>query len=265
MQNDFVITGIARIILVGAEEYPEPRTSFSAKLEHHELIYNLPGRSAAYPTVILGAQQVETPPGSIRFMPAGDHGRYEVLRSAAGNGCIDIVFDSSAPPWGTLTVLTDIRSKRIDELFRRAFAVWAARDDGYYYECLSLLYRIFAELQRDVYLPERTFAVLRPALDAIGERFDDPTLTCTELAAKCGISYSYLKQLFGRRFHLTPKQYILQMRMNVARDLLASEQYSVTQVAQMTGFSDVCYFSRQFKNAAGVTPTAFIKKYRSSK
>ncbi|MDD6564137.1 MAG: AraC family transcriptional regulator [Clostridiales bacterium] len=39
----------------------------------------------------------------------------------------------------------------------------------------------------------------------------------------------------------------------------------MTQVANLCGYEDVYYFSRQFKNYVGVTPSAFEQRYKSSK
>ena len=43
------------------------------------------------------------------------------------------------------------------------------------------------------------------------------------------------------------------------------ERYTVTRIAELCNFSDVYFFCRQFKGHLGITPTQFIKKYKSSK
>ena len=48
-------------------------------------------------------------------------------------------------------------------------------------------------------------------------------------------------------------------------DFLQLGEYSVTYTAELCGFSDVYFVSRQFKEYMGITPTAFVKKYISSK
>ena len=50
-----------------------------------------------------------------------------------------------------------------------------------------------------------------------------------------------------------------------ACELLRPERYTVTQVAELCNFSDIYFFSRQFKEYVGITPTRFTAKYRSSK
>ena len=85
------------------------------------------------------------------------------------------------------------------------------------------------------------------------------------LAKECGISESYLKKIFIKKFGISPIKYIIQLKINYACDLFRSELYTVSQIAQMCGYDNVYYFSRQFKEYTGVTPTEFKNKYKSSK
>ena len=74
-----------------------------------------------------------------------------------------------------------------------------------------------------------------------------------------------LKKLFALKYKISPKQYILQLKMNYACDLLRCGEYSISQIADICGYSDIYTFSRQFKVAFGLSPTAFARKYQSSK
>ena len=86
-----------------------------------------------------------------------------------------------------------------------------------------------------------------------------------EFSEACGVSESYFKRLFKEQFGVPPKKYVVQLRINHACELLRTERYSVTQIATICGFSDIYFFSRQFKEYMGVSPTVFVKKYRSSR
>ena len=74
-----------------------------------------------------------------------------------------------------------------------------------------------------------------------------------------------LKWLADEKHGNVPKRYIIQMKINHACELLRLEMYSVSQIAKLSGFSDIYFFSRQFKEYVGISPTDFIKKYHSSK
>lgn len=261
MNERFSITNINRIILVGKDEYKEKVTSFSYnKYCHNELIYHISGTAV----VFFNGQRMETSADTIRFLPAGEVTEYTVDRSEHGE-CIDIVFDTNVPIVQEAFVLKLKQSEKIKRLFQKIFSVWVAKEDGYYLECVSLIYQIFAELQKKNYLPENQFAAIKPAIDYIENHFLDKKITAEELTARCSISYPYIKKLFVKRFGLPPVRYSIQLKINYACDLLRSELYSISQIAEQCGYTDVYFFSRQFKEYVGICPTDFLKKYKSSK
>jgi len=260
MNNDFIITGIRRITYVGKDEYNEKVTSFSPKISCNELIFHLSGQA----TVYFGNKTLITTPGAIRFLPKGEVSQYIVDREIRGE-CIFFDFHTDRPISDEAFVLNITENDRIRALFKKAFSVWVSKREGYYFECISLLYKIFTELQKETYLPEKVFEKIKPALDYIDEHFRDEDISAEHLAELCGISYSYLKKLFLRKFGAPPKKYIINMRINYACDLLQSDLCTVSQTAEMCGYRDIYFFSRQFKEYMGISPSDFVEKYRSSK
>lgn len=260
MEQKFIITKISRIIMVGDEEYPEKRTSFSHELKHQELIFSLSGHS----TVLFNGEALETHTGSVRFLPAGSVEQYDVIRHEQG-ACIDIFFDTDVSLSERAFVLNGFHQEKLEGLFKKAFSLWVAKDEGYYFECIALLYRIFAELFKHNYVPREHAEKIAPAVELIREKFLTDELRISELCDAAGISESYLKRLFHEKYGVSPKQYMIRLKINHACELLRLGRYTVTQVAELCNFSDVYFFSRQFKEYMGITPTQFIKKYRSSK
>ena len=261
MNFDFNITGIHRVIMVGREEYPEMITDFKKnKIYHNELIYNLSG----YSRVLFNGKELMNTPGSIRFLPICDLYEYRVERIERGE-CIDVFFDTDVPISDEAFMLDTSKRESLEPLFKKLFCSFVARDEGYRFECMSLLYKIFSELEKSSYIPESKFKLIKPALDIIQSDFLTREIHTCELAHAAGISETYLKRLFGERFGVPPKRYIIQMKINHATELLRLGGYTVTQISEMSGFSDTGFFSRQFKKYMGITPTGFVKKYRSSK
>ena len=261
MNNKFSIIDINRIILVGKDEYKEKVTSFSKNSNcKNELIYHLSGKSI----VVFNGKQLETTEDTIRFLPAGEINEYTVDRIERGE-CIDIVFDTNMPITDEAFVLKLKQSEKIKSLFKKIFAVWVAKEDGYYFECVSLIYKIFAELQKKNYIPENQFVSIKPAIDYIESHFLEKKITAEELTACCKISYPYIKKLFIKKFGIPPIKYSIQLKINYSCDLLKSELYTISQIAEICGYNDIYFFSRQFKEYMGLSPTDFINKYKSSK
>jgi AraC-like DNA-binding protein len=80
-----------------------------------------------------------------------------------------------------------------------------------------------------------------------------------ELAAECRMSYIHFRRCFQARIGESPGRFRLKHRMAIARELLAGNEYTVTQVALILGYADVFTFSRQFKKITGVTPSHLSK------
>ena len=260
MDNPFTVTNIRRVILVGKDEYKEQVTSFSKKYCSNELIFHLSGEA----TVFFNGKQLHTVPDSIRFLPQGEVHEYIVQRKEYGE-CIDVVFDTDLPVAKEAFVLTLKQSEKIKALFKKIFAIWVAKDDGYYFECISILYKILAELQKNNYIPESQYNAIKPAIDYIETNFLRQKITAENLVSCCAISYPYIKKLFVKKFGMPPIKYSIQLKINYACDLLRSERYTITQTAELCGYSDLYFFSRQFKEYVGISPTEFLKKYKSSK
>ena len=260
MNNKFAITDIKRVILVGKDEYKETITSFTNKTCSNELIFHLSGES----TVFFNGKQLDVKKDTIRFLPQGEIHEYIVKRKERGE-CIDIFFNTDIPVKNEAFVLKLNQSEKIKSLFKKIFSVWVAKGDGYYFECVSIIYKIFAELQKKNYIPESQFNSIKPAIDYIEKHFLDKKITAEELTLCCTISYPYIKKLFVKKFGVPPIKYSIQLKINYACDLLKSELYTISQIAEICGYNDIYFFSRQFKEYVGISPTKFLNKYKSSK
>ena len=260
MNQDFTITHIERIIFVDVHEYPEPKTSFNHDARFNELIFTLSGRR----TVHFNGLELEDTPNSIRFIPQGPVFEYVVERQEPGP-CIDIFFSTDRPVAPRSFVQELGENSKLASLFQTIFSTWVAREESYRFTCMSLLYSILTEMNRSAYISQGQYGRIKPVADYINRNFLSQSITSQTLESVSQVSYSYLKRLFTAHYGLSPRKYIIQLRLNHACDLLRLERYKVAQIAELCNFSDIYFFSRQFKEYVGITPTQFVKKYRSSK
>lgn len=79
------------------------------------------------------------------------------------------------------------------------------------------------------------------------------------LAACAGISAYHFLRMFKRSTGLSPLQYIIRRRMQVARELLVKTGLSIAEIALETGYGNSSHFIDLFKRCYGVTPAAFRK------
>ena len=81
-----------------------------------------------------------------------------------------------------------------------------------------------------------------------------------DYAADRHMSDCWFNRTFKKVTKMTPMQYIIQLRMTNALNLLEHTNYNITQVANAVGYDDAYYFSRLFKKNVGVAPTEYRKR-----
>jgi AraC-like DNA-binding protein len=85
----------------------------------------------------------------------------------------------------------------------------------------------------------------------------DQKITLDELAAECQIGRFHFLRQFRQTVGMTPHAWLLRLRLEHACALLARRQQSIASVAQLVGFYDQSHFNRAFRQAFGVSPSAY--------
>ncbi|EFM11278.1 transcriptional regulator, AraC family [Paenibacillus curdlanolyticus YK9] len=86
-----------------------------------------------------------------------------------------------------------------------------------------------------------------------------------QLSRTLGYHRTHLSRMFKRTTGLSPKQYLMTIRLERAQTLLASTAMPIDQVASAVGFNDPLYFSKKFKSATGFAPSDYRKTALSVK
>ncbi|WP_340023528.1 AraC family transcriptional regulator [Paenibacillus sp. FSL K6-1096] len=87
-------------------------------------------------------------------------------------------------------------------------------------------------------------------------------LSIDHIASSLGYHRVHLSKAFKQRTGMSPKQYLLKVRMDKAKELLASP-LTIEQVASSVGFNDALYFSKQFRKATGMPPSEYRAALRN--
>lgn len=82
-------------------------------------------------------------------------------------------------------------------------------------------------------------------------------ITVADLAAHCGRTPEYLSQLFRKELGLSPKEYILQQKLEASREVLLTTNDSISDIALKYGFSTHSKFSQHFKEVYGMSPSDY--------
>ena len=82
-----------------------------------------------------------------------------------------------------------------------------------------------------------------------------------DLAAKFYINKFYLTRVFKEQFGLSVQQYLQQVRVTHAKELLRFSDQTVEQIAAACGMPDPNYFARVFRRVEGVAPSVYRKSW----
>lgn len=94
---------------------------------------------------------------------------------------------------------------------------------------------------------------LNKAVDFI-RRMGYQPISREEIARAAGVSNRQLNLLFQKYLHTSPGRYLIERRIALAKELLASGRLPVNEIARMSGFSTAEFFIRTFRQHTGVTP-----------
>ncbi len=100
------------------------------------------------------------------------------------------------------------------------------------------------------------FRRLEVAKEMLDEQ-DADALCIAAVAQQCALSESHLFRSFRKLFGVSPYQYLLQRKIQLAATLLQTKKMGVTEVALECGFADLPSFSKAFKKIKGQSPRAF--------
>ena len=101
--------------------------------------------------------------------------------------------------------------------------------------------------------------LIRDCIRYIEEHYPEE-IRLDNLADRAYLSPEYFSKVFKRLTSQTPIEFINSVRLDKAKQLLASSALPVTDIAYRTGFHDSNYFSRQFKKSTGLTPGDYRKR-----
>ena len=104
---------------------------------------------------------------------------------------------------------------------------------------------------------------LAPVMEFIRQHLSEP-ITLDELAATAHFEKSHLTARFKYLWGISPMRYVNYLRIEQAKELLASTDKSITEIASSVGFASIHYFSRFFKEKEGVTPNNYRQQRQSS-
>ena len=146
------------------------------------------------------------------------------------------------------------------ESFKKASKAWDKKYTGYEMRLKSVAYDVICNIIKEYeleYISKSQNTRLSPALDYIHKEYMKDNIPISYLAELCRMSEVTFRSIFTNSLGITPIKYINGLKLELAKELLATGEHSVNEVAALSGFHDECYFSRAFKKSTGVSPSEY--------
>ena len=197
---------------------------------------------------------------SLIYLPKGS--TYYVKTNVPG-GCYAINFQISEDVSFSPFSVSIKASSEFLHYFKSAKKQWESKNAGYKMHCKAELYSIIGGMQLEyhsTYIPKSRFTLIDPAVNYINENYTKELLNISHLSGLCGITPEYFRRIFKERFGNSPVSYINDLKLTRAGELLSSGMYSVNEAAQLSGYTDLSHFSREFKKSFGISPSEYYQK-----
>jgi AraC-like DNA-binding protein len=195
-----------------------------------------------------------------RIQASREHGLTKYFVAVAGEGAGELLRECNIAPVGVSQVMHPGEIQQVfDDLISHGLSDHANRQRMCNVAMQYLVMKI-----GDLAIPEgdpdtASVATYRRCREFIEANFLT-VHTLQQAAEACHVDSAYLCRLFRRFRRQTPFQYLQNLKMNRAVDLLQDGRHTVKETAQELGFTDPYNFSRAFKRVFGISPRKLLGK-----
>lgn len=217
----------------------------------HGFLFKIEG----YSVFTIGEKRIKIESGDMIFMPKGVS--YDYVTDGGEYTSINFEADIENPEIAIYS-LKDYQSAFY--MLKGFSESWNFSSTADRYKCLSDFYDLLSYISHIDEQGKRSdakYRLIEPAIEFLKKHIYDADLRIDRLHRLCGISDTYFRKIFLKRFALTPQEYVLKERITHARLIIESGDYdSIKSVAESVGFSDPLYFSKAFRKYYGFPPSS---------
>ncbi|MBE7023420.1 MAG: helix-turn-helix transcriptional regulator [Clostridia bacterium] len=89
------------------------------------------------------------------------------------------------------------------------------------------------------------------------------TMSIDRLMKYSGLNRMGVNRLFKYHYGVSPIQYFIQLKIELAKKYIREDNYNITQISELLGYSSIHYFSIQFKKTTGMTPSEYSNSIKA--
>jgi AraC-like DNA-binding protein len=161
--------------------------------------------------------------------------------------------------WGNLVLVEEKSLPRLAFVLLPVFLLSGSAALLFFHKKRKLVYADSGEEALPAEKPEE-IACIRKAKEFTLAHFFNETLDRETVAAQVGLHPTYFGKVFKMETGVHYAEYLTEIRIEKAKELLRTTQKNVTEIAYETGFSSQSYFSTVFKKKTGLTPKQYMNQ-----
>jgi AraC-like DNA-binding protein len=219
--------------------------------------------------------------GTIIVVPKGSFHDFRVT-NPKGMKTVEAKFVSSDPAMETIIsqlefpmeddgTIFNIMSRIVLEGQRRTF-YYKEMSNSLLLECIFLMFRMTHHAPDSVFEtsswnrsePEKHTEDLLGLVDNYIAKNIQIKISPADIAAACGYNQDYLYRFIRKKTGVSTIRYINQKKFDRAKELIIHTELSLSEISWNLGFETLQYFSRFFKDHAGIPPSEYSNKVRAT-
>lgn len=173
---------------------------------------------------------------------------------------VDFMFDHIGDQVLENEVFTHQNLSLLENEFIKLYKLWGAGNFADRITCMALLYQIYAEVVSTdllIYVPMNKREYVYSVTEQMRKEYCNPDFSLNQLMENSKVSPVYFRRVFQQIYHTTPIKYLGMLRLNKAKELLATSSLPIARISELCGFQSAYYFSKKFRESTQMTPSEY--------
>jgi AraC-like DNA-binding protein len=222
-----------------------------APRDHHTLSYRILGENE----ITGGSSKLTSDKGSLTFVPMGIPYKHRVVTASEQIAALFITQENIGDD---IKVFTLPPRCSVEELFFQLYEQWEITPQENNIQCMAIFYHILALIEQENSQKNNAKSyLLADSVSYMHMHYCDNDFKIDDLYKAANLSAAYYRRVFRSIYKQSPVEYLSNLRISHAKQLLSSGYHTVAEVAKLSGFSSAAYFCTKFKSATGRGPSEF--------
>ena len=228
-----------------------PRIVEVAPRGYHSLSFRTKGENI----ISDGSVVITSNAHTLTFVPQGKSYTHHILTPSEQ---IVAHFTTKSPIGDDFENFTLPLSCNIEYLFYSLYNCWESGQKETDLQCMSVFYNILALIARNRNTTEEARnQLISESVTYMHAHYRESDFNIAKLYELAHISSAYYRRIFHKVYGCSPVEYLKNLRINYAKQLLNSGYHTIAEVAELSGFSTPTYFSYVFKKMTGCMPSEY--------